>query len=172
MDNKKIPGDYIAGFIDGEGCFALKFRRDKKIRGGTTKEYFYWRAEFAIVLREDDQEILYEIKKMLSCGSINKTKNGEQVRYSVQGIKELNDKIIPFFIKHPLRAKKRLDFNLWAEAIKILAKYRTGKINIEPGQGSFTKKEIGADDTARLNEIRDEMVRYKSDRNKDFKWGR
>lgn len=25
---EKLPEDYIAGFVDGEGCFALNFRRD------------------------------------------------------------------------------------------------------------------------------------------------
>ena len=24
----KLPGDYVAGFVDGEGCFILSFRRD------------------------------------------------------------------------------------------------------------------------------------------------
>jgi intein-encoded DNA endonuclease-like protein len=30
MGKEKLPGDYIAGFVDGEGCFALKFSKETK----------------------------------------------------------------------------------------------------------------------------------------------
>jgi len=39
---EKLPGDYIAGFVDGEGCFALKFRRDYKSKRKSKPEYFYF----------------------------------------------------------------------------------------------------------------------------------
>gem|GEM_PF-6727427 len=42
-----ISGEYVAGFVDGEGCFALKFRRDVRRDRMGSPEYFYWDAEFA-----------------------------------------------------------------------------------------------------------------------------
>lgn len=58
-----LPSDYIAGFVDGEDCFALKFRRDvkNKRRGKTT--YFYWNSE-----RERLKEIQESMKKYKSRG--------------------------------------------------------------------------------------------------------
>ena len=60
---EKLPGDYIAGFIDGEGCFALKFRRDVRRERKNNPVYYYWDIEFAVVLRGDDKDILNNIKK-------------------------------------------------------------------------------------------------------------
>src|SRR3990167_10117902 len=98
--DSKLSGDYIAGFVDGEGCFALKFRRDRQKNVGSKKvrKYFYWGVEFAIVLRSDDDNILKLIKNELDCGSITYPQNGEQVRYSIQNTKDLAEKIIPFLI--------------------------------------------------------------------------
>ncbi len=170
---EKIPGDYVAGFVDGEGCFALKFRRDSKQNLGNKKirEYFYWGVEFAIALRPDDAEILKLIKNTLGCGSINYTKNGEQARYSVQGVRENLNKIVPFFKKHKLYAKKRHDFELWSQAIEILTKYNDGILNIQKGTRGFTKKEIKQDDLRKLEDLRNRMIKYKARREKDFMWG-
>lgn len=45
MEGKILPGDYIAGFVDGEGCFALKFRRDVRHDRPGNPEYYYWDIE-------------------------------------------------------------------------------------------------------------------------------
>lgn len=175
MDKKeeKLPGDYLAGFIDGEGCFALKFRIDRKRNKGNGKlrTYFYWGVEFAVVLRSDDSDILSQIKNTLECGSINLSKGGDQIRFSVQNAKDAVEKIIPFFIKYKLRAKKLEDFKLWAEAATILNKYKDGLLNVRKGQRGFTKKELSHIDSQRLNKIRHQMLIYKSKRPRDFKWG-
>jgi len=171
--NLKLPGDYIAGFVDGEGCFALKFRRDRQKNVGSKKvrEYFYWGVEFAIVLRSDDDNILKLIKNELDCGSITFPQNGEQVRYSIQNTKDLAEKIIPFFKRYQLRAKKADDFDLWSQAVEIINKHRDGILNIKRGQRGFTKKEMDPRDLAVLQEIRKNMILYKSKRAKLFKWG-
>ena len=101
----RISGDYVAGFTDGEGCFALKLRRDAK----RDKEYFYWTAEFAIVLRSDDADLLYAIQNVFGCGKVTFTKKNDQARFSVQGTAELNNVVVPFFRKHVLHGKKRHD---------------------------------------------------------------
>ena len=36
-NDEKLPGDYIAGFVDGEGRFSLKFRVDRKLTMVTEK---------------------------------------------------------------------------------------------------------------------------------------
>lgn len=115
----KLPGDYISGFIDGEGCFALKFRRDVRHERKNKPVYFYWDIEFAIVLRKDDQEIIEKIKKTLDCGRISLDKRG-MVRFAVNDLSDLLYKIVPFFEKYQLRAKKRFDFNLWKKAVLLL----------------------------------------------------
>ncbi|MBI2676988.1 MAG: LAGLIDADG family homing endonuclease [Candidatus Yanofskybacteria bacterium] len=169
----KLPGNYIAGFVDGEGCFALKFRRDKKQNKNNKKfrEYFYWNTEFAIVLRSDDFNILNLIKETFGCGSVVIIKKQNQVRFSVQNPKDLVEKIIPFFKRHKLYAKKGIDFQLWSCAVKIVNKNRREGLNVTKGQRGFTKKEMNGLDHKKLQEIRNRMMFYKSQREKPFKWG-
>ena len=49
-----LPGNYIAGFVDGEGCFSLFYRKDIKKFKKSQKIYYEWKACFAIVSRIDD----------------------------------------------------------------------------------------------------------------------
>jgi len=61
MSIQKLPGDFIAGLVEGEGCFALTLRRDRHFKRKNIKEYFYWKAQFAMTLRRDDLELLHKI---------------------------------------------------------------------------------------------------------------
>ena len=169
----KLSGNYIAGFVDGEGCFALKFRKDIKQNKGNKKfrEYFYWGVEFVIQLRSDDIEILRLIKGTLKCGNINTLKNGEQARYSVQNAKENYEKIVPFFRKHRMFGKKGLDFELWAQAVAILYKHKNTELNIKKGVRGFINKQISRESMDKLGQLRNDMLTYKAKRDKDFKWG-
>jgi hypothetical protein len=121
-----LPPDYIAGFVDGEGCFALKYRANRKFdaNGNKLHEYFYWSAEFVIVLHPSDQALLEEVRKTLKVGKISLAKTTKQVRYSVQDTKELASIIVPFFREHSMYGRKNEDFKLWAEAVGLLAAHR------------------------------------------------
>lgn len=121
-DNEKLPGDYIAGFVDGEGCFYLTYRSETRYERSGKPKYFRWTPYFAINIREDDREILEKIKNTLGCGNIyilNRKKGEKMAHYIIQNIDELYTKILPFFKNYPLRAKKKHDFKLWAEALNI-----------------------------------------------------
>ena len=158
-----LSGDYIAGLVDGEGCFALNFRRDKKYKRKGQPEYFYWKVLFAIVLRADDKPLLEKVRDTLDCGSIylsppRTRQPSPEVRYCVQNLKDLRGKIVPFFLNNPLHSKKREDFVLWAEAVDIL--YPNKRTPLKKGELEFQ----------RLLEIAKEMKSYKSKR-APWKWG-
>lgn len=164
-----LSGDYIAGFVDGEGCFALKFIREVKHNRKNSPEYFYWDAEFAIVLRADDINILFSIQKTLGCGNVNRSLVSNMARYSVHVIDQLQDIIIPFFDKYPLKAKKRLDFNLWREAIAILIKNQQREVIRGAHQKGFAKVQWKEKDIEGIMKIHEAMKPIKSKRNK-WKW--
>ena len=158
-------GDYIAGFVDGEGCFALNLRRDVRHERKGNPVYYSWKAAFIIVLHKGDCELLEKIKRVLGCGSIHTSAGrGTQCRYQVTNINELEYGIIPFFQKHKLHGKKRNDFTIWSKAVNILAKYknRRGKVNIEKGTRGFNKIEWTKEDMHKLIESRDQMNKYKT----------
>ena len=68
---KELPGDYVAGFVDGEGCFYLTYRSEIRYERPGKPKYFRWTPYFAINLRQDDKEILEKIRNTLSCGNIH-----------------------------------------------------------------------------------------------------
>lgn len=165
---QELSGDYIAGFVDGEGCFALKFRRDIRHERKNKPVYFYWDIEFAIELRQDDRGLLEKIQATLECGRINVNRRGV-ARYSVQRIEDLNSIIVPFFTKHRLYGKKQHDFGLWKEATSIFQRNQRQELNIQKGKRGFCKTMWNPKDLKRLIEIHKEMKQYKSKR-EEWKW--
>jgi len=173
-EKSELSGDYIAGFIDGEGCFSLNFRRDVRNERKNKPVYFQWKARFEICLKIDDINLLKKIKNSLGCGNIYKIKKGkykdEQVLYAVVKIEDLNDKIVPFFRKHKLHGKKKEDFNLWSEAVEIILKYKRRSINAKKGKRGFIKTIWSKKDFDRLIEIQELMQAYKAKRPQGHKW--
>ena len=111
---------YISGFVDGEGCFSIGIHKN----GGRLPEV---RLMFEIELREDDEPILRQIQQDLGCGFIYRLeyeryeKWRPHVKFKVSNFPDIYEKVIPFFKKYPLQAKKRFDFEkfcLVAEMIK------------------------------------------------------
>ena len=165
----KLPGDYIAGFADGEGCFALKFRRDIRYKRRGQPEYFYWDIEFAILLRGDDRNLLEEIMTTLGCGRISTSRRGA-VRYAINVLDDLHGKIVPFFTRYQLHGKKRHDFKLWKEAVDIFKKNQHHGPRIQKGERKFKKAFADSRDINRLLEIHTEMKQFKSVKNTEWKW--
>ncbi len=120
----RLPPDYIAGFVDGEGSFTLSVAKHKQKRSGLDP-----RLIFGIELRDDDLEILLAIQRSLNCGRIYHLSYERygwypHALFKVSSIKEICDKLIPFFIQHPLRAKKRKSFELFCQAANIFVQKR------------------------------------------------
>lgn len=115
----KLPPDYVCGFTDGEGCFTIVISKHKQKKLGLDA-----RLHFQIELRDDDESILRDIQETLECGHIyhlNYEKYGwhPHVELKVSAIKEIKEKLIPFFKKNQLRGKKRQSFELFVQAAEI-----------------------------------------------------
>ena len=110
---------YIVGFVDGEGCFCISLNKN----GKRLPEV---RLLFEIELREDDEPILREIQKVLGCGSIYRleyeryAKWRSHVKLKVSNFTDISTKIIPFFTKYPLQAKKKKSFELFCKVAELL----------------------------------------------------
>ncbi len=167
---EKLSGDYIAGFVDGEGCFALNFRRDIRHERKNQPTYFSWKIQFCIELREDDIEILKMRQETLECGNVSIAKRGV-ARYQVTDISDLINKIVPFFEKNSLHAKKRFDFILWKEALEIIFKTKRNKINVRKGTHGFIKTIWKPENLNKLTEIQEKLIILRQIK-KSPKWGR
>ena len=119
-------GNWLSGFVDGEGCFQLYVAKDR---------YKTPHARFAIVLRQDDRQILDLIQSYWACGGIlsrvsHKRSINPCVHYQVQRASDLAH-LVAHFDKYPLRAKKAQDFLVWKRAVllwnKIVAQPKKNK---------------------------------------------
>lgn len=120
---KPTPLDpqYVAGFIDGEGCFCISVSKHK-----TLKRRVEVRPEFEIELRADDRPILERIQATLGCGAIydlNYDRYGwrPHVKYKVSNIRDLTQKVVPFFERHHLQAKKAGSFRVFRTVVAMVA---------------------------------------------------
>jgi hypothetical protein len=140
----KLPGDYVSGFIDGEGCFTIVISKHKTKRLGVDA-----RLHFQIEVRDDDREIIENIQETLDCGHIyclSYERYGwhPHVELKVSSLREITGKLLPFFEKHPLRAKKKHSYQLFLQAVEIFKQ----------------KKHLTLEGIEQLKEIRRHMNRY------------
>lgn len=115
----KLPGDYVAGFIDGEGCFTITISKHATKTLGLDA-----RLHFQIELRADDLEILQNIRETIGCGRIyylSYEKYGwhPHAELKVSSLREITDHLIPFLNQYPLRAKKRFSYQLFLQAVEL-----------------------------------------------------
>ncbi len=131
---------YVVGFVDGEGCFSITVNRHH----GRLSEV---RLIFAIELEESDGEILEKIVNTIGCGKIyrlvykNHPKWHPHCKLKISNIKDINEKVIPFFTKYPLQAKKRMQFEKFCRVAKLISE----------------KKHLGDENIREIIRIRDEM---------------
>lgn len=120
--NSKLNPYYLVGLVDGEGCFSVTFNKHKANR------LLEVRLIFEIELREDDKEILERVKETLECGNIyhleyeKYSKWKPHYKYKVSNLRDITEKIITFFKKYPLQAKKKNSFDLFCQVAKLMLK--------------------------------------------------
>lgn len=112
-------GHWLAGFIDGEGCF-----RVHKSKGGD-----YYACHFTLKLRDDDGPILHAIVERTGVGYIKPDLvrgKSQPCLVWVVGSKADCLKLIPILDRYPLRAKKSRDYAIWREAVMHWVAMRRG----------------------------------------------
>lgn len=117
MKNNKLNSKYITGFIDGEGCFTLSIYKDNKYKLG-------WNVipSFQVESHTRDLDLLKKVQDYFGLGRIKILKeNGRNsAMFIVTKIKDLNDVIIPHFIKYPLLTQKQADYELFKLVVDII----------------------------------------------------
>jgi|SRR3989338_3819312 len=114
--------NWICGFVDGEGCFSVSAIRNK-----TTKSGIQIFPEFVVTQGAKSLLALEEIKNFFKCGNIFVNKrydnhNEHLYRYCVRSVKELKEKIIPFFEENNLKTYKQKDFLLFKKIVNEMVK--------------------------------------------------
>ncbi len=100
----KLEIQWIVGFVDGEGCFHVSINKHDDMTTG-----YQVLPEFTVVQHERDIQVLHALKAHFGCGVV-RTNHGDRMAYRVRSLEHLMERIVPFFEKHLLKTKKRIDF--------------------------------------------------------------
>ena len=97
---------YIAGYVDGEGCFCVSIRPQPRNRVG-------WevRPSFSVSQNSDRSQVIDLLPEIFGCGFIRPDRSDKTLKYEVRSLHGLLAGVIPFFERYPLQSSKANDFS-------------------------------------------------------------
>ena len=111
---------WVAGFVDGEGCFSCPVFRNRTTTLG-------WQAqpEFAVVQSASSREALEELVYFFGCGHVTVNQRHDNHRsplgrYRVTRRSDLRNVIVPFFRANRLHTSKQTDFEKFALIVDLM----------------------------------------------------
>lgn len=111
----KLDAQWIVGFVGGEGCFHISLTKNSTMKLG-----YQVSPEFVVVQHKRDIALLYALKDYFGCGSVDPN-HGDRKAFRIRGFKSILNHVIPFFEKHKLKSKKRMDFEKFRDVLVLMA---------------------------------------------------
>lgn len=113
---------WLAGIIDGEGCFHSQ--RVRAVEGG----WYSYCPRFFLTSRYDDLTIPQRVLSIIGVGSLH-IKDGYDnacptVNYSLSGSDQIVEKAIPVFDKCSFVGRKQFEYPLWREMAILVSSWR------------------------------------------------
>ena len=135
---------WLAGFIDGEGCFGLYKRSDSD----------GWVFRFFLKLRDDDAEILEQLRKEI--GGTVRYEPSQNPKWGGQAIWTISSRseclrLVEILDAHPLRAKKRRDYEIWRRAVMLFS-------DVEQHIGNAAAKKANEPLWAQVRQCKEELT--------------
>jgi LAGLIDADG endonuclease len=111
---------WIAGFVDGEGCFSVPIFRNRK-----TALHWQVQPQFVVAQSVTSRDALDELVSFFGCGKVYVNQRHDDHReplalYSVKRFADLRDTIVPFFHEHQLRTSKRESFEQFVRVLGLM----------------------------------------------------
>jgi hypothetical protein len=117
LSRQEIDVSWVVGFVDGEGCFSVSVHRNPFVR---RTRGWQLTPTFQVYQHEDHRSVLEELVGFFGCGFIRpKGPNSRVLTYSVYNLRELDERVNPFFELHPLRVKNR-DFAAFVQIVRAM----------------------------------------------------
>ena len=126
MDSDDGMNNFIAGFVSGEGSFYVTIGK-----GSTYHDQV--QCGFSVKVRADDRELIKGIWRALEfSGNIydvptnryrykrDPIRRHDAVMLLIRKLDELTSCVIPFFDRYPLRGRKRHDYEIWKQIVRML----------------------------------------------------
>ena len=113
--NMNLDPQWVVGFVDGEGCFHIGINKNSGMSLGLQVL-----PEFTVVQHETDIVLLHALKHVFGCGNVCPN-HGARKAFRVRNGEHLKKYVIPFFEKHKLKSKKRIDFEKFRDVVNLMA---------------------------------------------------
>ena len=117
--NFEIAPEYVAGFIDGEGCFELGISQSH-----TAKLRYGWRPRVRFSITQNHKGTLMLIQEFFGCGHVDKHPHTARHDFYIAHRKRILEVAIPIFDTLPLIVKQD-DYMLWRKAAILLGPGKT-----------------------------------------------
>lgn len=121
-NQQERPGieQWVVGFVDGEGCFSISVVRNAGCRLGWQVQH-----EFSVTQAASSRAALELLIEVFGCGTLIEQRRPDGrhyplMRFSVKRRADLEQIIIPFFERYPLRTAKQLDFERFATVLQLM----------------------------------------------------
>lgn len=146
-----VPSDFghwLAGFIDGEGCFIIQQVNHTDGKPGN------YMARFMLRVRDDDRGVLEEILRQTGLGGLideperRNGNTGGACYWHVSAKRECLG-LVALLDRYPLRAKKARDYALWRVA--VLAWSRVQNPTRDPAENAAIWRDMAALKTQLIN---------------------
>ena len=110
---ERLEPEWVAGFVDGEGCFHVSINRQARMTTG-------WQVlpEFRVVQHSSDEAILNRLRQFFSAGSVV-VNHDTRKELRIRRLEDLK-KVVAFFNEHPLQTKKQKDFQIFSEILSLM----------------------------------------------------
>nr|YP_009262057.1 LAGLIDADG endonuclease [Chrysoporthe austroafricana]AMX22132.1 LAGLIDADG endonuclease [Chrysoporthe austroafricana] len=107
---------WVSGFVEGEGCFTVNiYKRKDSVLGEGVK------LVFKVTQDKRNKEVLELFSSIFGCGKVyNQSSKGGVLDYMVTGLGDITEKVIPFFMAHPLKGAKLKEFQDWCEVAELM----------------------------------------------------
>ena len=110
----QLEAQWVTGFVDGEGCFHVSINPHAEMSVG-----YQVLPEFTVVQHERDIQILHALKAYFGCGVVRRN-HGDRMAYRVRSKEHLLQRIVPFFMTHPLKTKKNVEFLKFRDVLLLM----------------------------------------------------
>jgi len=110
---KTLHPSWVAGFVSGEGNFLIGISKSPASKSG-----YHCYLRFKVSQDCRDEFLLRSFIAFFGCGSCARFDN--IIEFICVNTKDINNIILPFFIKYPILGVKALDFNDWCQGAEIL----------------------------------------------------
>ena len=112
-----LDPNWLAGFVDGEGCFCVTVHRSSMMRrhGG-------WQLQpaFHVYQHRDHREVLEAVVSFFGCGRVRpKGPESSVLTFVVEALGDLEAAVLPFFEAYPLVIKGE-DFRVFAAIVRSM----------------------------------------------------